>query len=547
MDSLRGLKAVALYRVSTDRQDEALQRNSVRNFCKTNSVALIDEYVEHDVSGYQTKFSDRIELIKVLLRAEQEKDYNILLIFNQDRLTRRSEDLPQIIRTLSDNKIRCFETYNGTEIKTETHADTLMNFVSGWMAEWESIKTSMRVKSALANLNTEGKFLGGVPFGYKTVDTNMVNKRGKKLKIINVDTEESKIVRLIFDLYVNKNMGTVMIANYLNRNNYLTRAKKKKLNHGLTTEENKDIFRPTTIIRILRNRTYIGEKVYNKYNMTRDKRLNNSKDEYKTQPYNDKLRIIEDNIFYQAQDLLERRKKRKGKEVNTSTISEQALCSGLVYCQCGTKLRTGYSISKYHRQRDNQDVKLKVYYYFCPNAKVNKEKHEKITKKKTYSVIHFDKIVDQIVLNKIKNFNADKFKKKQDNKRNKNAELHDQDLTKLKIESGKIKSLIEKYEIAIDECFIDGQEGKAEIYINNINRNKAKLDELEIKIKELTTIKNIAIKKQTDSDNIIKLFEGLEERYKNASLQEKKAILNILIEKIVLTENDVVIDSKLPF
>ena len=178
---------------------------------------------------------------------------------------------------------------------------------------------------------------GTVPYGYTTYFTGEINKKGKALRALEIDVDEAVMVKLIFHLYTKEGMGTTAICNYLNENYPYSSRKKKK-------------FTPIVIHKILQNKVYIGYKTYNKFTTTRDKRITLDKDQWKTQPYNENLRLIDDEMFEEAQKLLIARKKNKGENVKTTTISKYALCSGLVYCKCGTKMRVGYSESPYTKK-----------------------------------------------------------------------------------------------------------------------------------------------------------------------------------------------------
>ena len=75
------------------------------------------------------------------------------------------------------------------------------------------------MRGRLASVS-DGNYIGSIPpFGYskEKIDKNYVL----------VENDESNVVRLIFDLFVNQNMGTSKIANHLNsigikprKNNY---------------------------------------------------------------------------------------------------------------------------------------------------------------------------------------------------------------------------------------------------------------------------------------------------------------------------------------
>ncbi|GKX27811.1 serine recombinase [Vallitalea longa] len=537
--NIKGLRAIALYRVSTDRQDEAMQKKSCQDFCTENHVKLIEEYTEIDVSGFKVPLKERNELIDILIRAEN-RDFDLLLIYNNDRLTRRSDEAPHILQVLSNNDIRVFETLTNNEIRTDSHMDKLINFFNSWTAEFESIKTSMRVKSAFAEKNEKGRFLGGLPYGYRLIRTNDMNRKGQYISRLVVDSEEAKVVKIIFDLYMNKNMGTVRIANYLNSNNFYTRKKKYYLNHNMKLSQNEFLWRASTIIRILKNPVYIGLKSYNKTRSTRDKVIRNSQDNYKIQPYNKQLRLISDKDYYHVQDLIEKRKKNKNKLFTAATISDNALCSGLIYCRCGCKLKTGYSYNKYHRKKDNKDIKKKVYYYCCPNHIVNKEKHKEITQKTIYGISKYDSIINEVIANEIKDFSVADFNKMlstiECTNYNKQYELNSFILLR-----EKLQKLIYKYEMAIDECLLNNDQEKADIFVKNINRNKDKLAKLDIEIQKITDYVDSV------KENVKKLkdkckFEQLTGIYNSCSLNEKKAIISKLVSKITVCDDEIVID-----
>ena len=100
VESNNNLKAVILYRVSTDRQDESLQVNICQGFCKNHNMDIVEEYREIDVSGFKTPLARRYELLKILNRAETKKDFDVLVVYLHDRLGRREDETPQVVQNL---------------------------------------------------------------------------------------------------------------------------------------------------------------------------------------------------------------------------------------------------------------------------------------------------------------------------------------------------------------------------------------------------------------------------------------------------------------
>lgn len=57
-----------------------------------------------------------------------------------------------------------------------------MNYLRYWQASGESQKTSMRIKNSMEQMEIAGLYTGGpVKFGYRLVDSGLVNKKGQQL------------------------------------------------------------------------------------------------------------------------------------------------------------------------------------------------------------------------------------------------------------------------------------------------------------------------------------------------------------------------------
>lgn len=90
----------------------------------------------------------------------------------------------------------------------------------------------------------EGNYIGSVaPYGYNKIKINKNNT-------LEINEQQAEIVKLIFDLYTNKNMGVSKIANYLN-------------NLGIKPIKS-DVWVSSTIQTILKNPVYIGKIKWNK-------------------------------------------------------------------------------------------------------------------------------------------------------------------------------------------------------------------------------------------------------------------------------------------
>jgi hypothetical protein len=212
----------------------------------------------------------------------------------------------------------------------------------------------------------EGRFRGGVaPYGYRTVKRGRVNKRGHEVYDIEVDEQESAVVRLIFDLYLTKGYGSQRIATYL-------------AEHVMMNRKGEN-FTNATISNMLRNKAYIGV-------------LKSGKTVTDIFP---DLQIITPEIFEAAQKLMAQRSAAAQKErrvpLNTRGSS---LLSGNVFCgHCGARLTVTTNGKKYHRKDGEVTVTPRTR-YVC----YNKTRHKHLCDGQTgYTTTKLDKVVDEVI------------------------------------------------------------------------------------------------------------------------------------------------------
>lgn len=303
-----------LYRVSTknqvDHNDIPMQRNACREFVAEQSGWIIKkEFMKMGVSGFKVSAEDRDQLQELRMCAER-KEFDVLLVFMFDRLGRRDDETPFVLRWFTEHGIEVWSVKEGQQV-FDSCVDDLINYVRFWTAKTESIKTSMRVRTKLRQMVEEGKYTGGcMPFGYNLVPSGEINKHGRVLHMPSVDADEAKIVKLIFKKTTLEGMGTYKLAELINK-------------MGITTHTGSK-FHCNTVNRILRNPIYCG--YYYKAG-TLSPRISN-------------LQIIEDDVFNEAQRILDSRAyKKREKDVNSLYAKASALLVGNGYCEfCGSRL-----------------------------------------------------------------------------------------------------------------------------------------------------------------------------------------------------------------
>ena len=303
-------RVYALYRVSTlgqvEKDDIPMQKQCCRDFAEQNGWIIVKEFSEKGVSGYKKSAKDR-DAIQQLRQAAVDHEFDILLVFMFDRLGRKDDETPFVVKWFAEQGIEVWSVMEGQQ-RFDNHVDDLMNYIRYWQASGESLKTSIRTKTRLSQLTEEGHYTGGtVPFGYRAVDKGRRNKRNKPVFDLEINEEEAEIVRLIFRKYVYEGYGAYKLCHWLDEQN-------------ITHADGRG-FPNTTIQRIIQNIIYTGI-------------IKNGDAQSEMIP---ELQIIEPEIFQRAQQIrTERVRPHSSVPLNTRG---SALLAGFIYCgHCGNRL-----------------------------------------------------------------------------------------------------------------------------------------------------------------------------------------------------------------
>lgn len=335
-----------LYRVSTTKQvdhdeqnqaDIPVQRKACREFAAKMGWTIVHEEQENGVSGYKVSASDRDKLQLLKERAEQGK-FDILLVFMFDRLGRKSDETPFVVEWFVKHGIRVWSVNEG-EQRFESHTDRLTNYIRYWQADGESQKTSIRTKTALGQMVQEGRFRGGsAPYGYRLAPSGIFNKRKHEVYKLEIDEDEARVVRMMFNLCVGSGYGRCKIANLISSQGIQTRT-------GGNWHE-------ATVGHILHNITYMRV-------------LRSGESQSEVFP---ELQIIDPATFELAQKLMtERVNEFNEQRTLPRNTSGQSMLSGNVFCgHCGGRL-TLTTNGTVRKNADGVQVARRRIRYVCYN------------------------------------------------------------------------------------------------------------------------------------------------------------------------------------
>ena len=339
-------RVCCLYRVSTTKQvdhdelnqaDIPVQRKACREFAEKMGWVIVGEEQEAGVSGYKVSADDRDKLQLIKKKAEQGK-FDILLVFMFDRLGRKSDETPFVVEWFVKKGIRVWSVNEG-EQRFESHTDRLTNYIRYWQADGESQKTAIRTRAALGQMVQDGRFRGGsAPYVYRLAPSGIFNKRKHEVYKLEIDDDEARVVRMMFNLCVGSGYGRCKIANLISGQGIQTRT-------GGNWHE-------ATVGHILHNITYMGI-------------LRSGESQSEVFP---ELQIIDPETFELAQKLMaERVNEYNEQRTLPRNTSGQSILSGNVFCgHCGGRL-TLTTNGTVRKNADGTKVARRRIRYVCYN------------------------------------------------------------------------------------------------------------------------------------------------------------------------------------
>ena len=530
LSELFNLRAITLLRVSTKKQtsfgengikdDIPVQREIVNEFIEINQMKIIKEFVEAGVSASKIPLAKR-EALQEIFQMAIKKEFDVLVVFKYDRISRIQEEYPYILSFLNKHGVRIFTALDGTERKSPnaingTAEDGLMNSVEGYTAAKESRNIKERVTSSHRVVIRQGKYRGGaVPFGYTTANLGETNSKGQFVQTIIINEEEANIVRKIYDLSLNQLMGIRQIAKWLNENGY------KKYSRSMWSYQ--------TIRGILHNETYKG---YLHFTTKEDGRTFKS----------DKLEnliIIDEDTWDKTQKQLKKKIKKANTNVEIITNSKHSLLSGLVFCgYCGSRL----SVWSNHKYYDTKKGRKKyiVYRYRC-NLKSSGRQCNGNT---TYGIKKIDALAETGAIEIMKKLSGtdirDDFinaKKNELETIKKRTFNNEKELNKKEKQIIKLKDEIPN--ALIGDSVFSSKELK-EALITCEQEYKTLLQEKE-------DLETYAIKLQENYSGVINLKVNTNEwleKYPHADFNTKKILLNDVIKRVDVYKHNIKITAK---
>ena len=328
LDRNRHRKMVFYGRVSTEHEAQmAALENQIEWYDDQAKYhpnwEVLNKYIDEGITGTQAK--KRPAFLQMIEDAKKGK-FDLIVTREVCRFARNTVDTLVTTRELKNIGVEVY--FVEDNIWTMDGDGELRLTIMATLAQEESRKTSERVKAGQHISRQQGMVYGrGNILGY--------NRKAKSTYTIN--PEQAETVRMIFDMYLQGEMGASKIANEL------TRLGRKNAS-GLVK------WSPCVITRIVNNPTYMGYQAYGKSysnNYLEQKRILNNDFSTYMLVKSDYEPIITEEEWYRCQEIKQRRVTKtigvstdgKKKQPNHGKNETKDLWATKLKCQCGASFR----------------------------------------------------------------------------------------------------------------------------------------------------------------------------------------------------------------
>ena len=524
-------RVYCLYRVSTKQQvekdDIPMQKQRCHEFvADKDDWEIVKEFSEKGVSGFKVSAKDRDAIQEIQKDAAVGK-FDILLVFMFDRLGRKEDETPFVVEWFVKNGIEVWSAEEGQQ-RFDNHVDKLLNYIRYWQASGESIKTSIRTKTRLAQIVQEGRFRGGsAPYGYKLVKNGRTGKKNRELYDIAVEPTEAVTVQKIFELSDRYGYGGRKISSSL-------------VEEGIVNMRTGEPFHYSSIQNILRNIMYIGIL-----------RSGDTQSEIFSE-----LQIVEPEQFQRVEKAREQRSAEyeekcaaaaqtvelaDGEEIEVSRPDRmcprrnvgRTLLSGNVYCgHCGGRIFASTARKSHHAM--NGEVRERIPIYKCYNRTQHRDLCDGPS---TYRAEKVDQVVDSILSGIF--FRAKGVKESELLKRQitSTTTAYQKQLKAVKAEYVKSSKELSKWEgLMLDSiegtCVFTPEQVKKRMDVvqQSVNDLSAKIEDLQNKATETAELTEEI---KAEHQRLLSWAEV----YDGASLEEKKMVASYLIKAVTISQN----------
>lgn len=309
-------RTVLIYiRTSTDAQASNLlsmddQENQLVNRCKLENERVAGIYRD----GGETATNMRRPAFEDMIARATDgtRSVDAILVYSFSRAFRNQLEQELTVQTLRKHRVELISF--AEPLGKDDSGDMFRKFI-GIVNEMQSKETSRATTRTMKENARRGYSNGGIiPFGYRSVDAEIIGTKQKKR--LEIEPVEAETVRLIFRLALEGDgtsgpIGTKKIACWLNEHGYRTRGG--------------SLFGTGTVHEILTRAAYAGTRLFNEFDRDSERKASSEIIEYE-------VPVIIDRMHFDSVQahLVARQPRARG----TRLASAPSLLGGLVRCDC---------------------------------------------------------------------------------------------------------------------------------------------------------------------------------------------------------------------
>lgn len=523
-------RVAALYRVSTKKQlnpsenggDIPTQQKACHDFVASKpNWTIVKEYYEKGVSGFKITASNR-DVIQDARRDAEMRNFDILLVFKFDRLGRLDDETPFVLQWFVKKGIEMWSVVEGQQ-KIEDQMDKLINFLTFWQANTESVNTSIRVNEAHKQMVEAGVFRGGaIPYGYRTKPSGRFNKKGKELLELEIEADQADVVRMMYRLVVEEGYGQNRIAKLLNQK-------------GIKTGKG-NTWSSSVINAMIKNPTYKG---YFAYAKRTDKEVLSKEKQVG-------LAIVDEATWQRTQEIRAKRNPentvKNGQECVIRSTKSSLLLIGMARCgHCGNALTTTWNKKTYTRS-DGTVRSSRYAKYRCVGKALQKVECAGQT---AYSQVKLESIVLSQVYTYLDRLATVDLSARVADMQTRHAGNEEKELRKWTKQSDVEQDKLTKYKAEVIRVISGESKFSSEMLNELIHETKQRILALEDQIR---TVQNEMASKKVEETEIKMLQEYVpvwREVFEQASDAKKKMMLGTIIGSIRVYRDRIEINFKL--
>lgn len=513
---MKKIKVYMYTRVSTSMQIDGFsldaQKERIRKYADAFDYEIVGEYEDAGKSG--KSIEGRAEFKKMLEDIESNKDdISYVLVFKLSRFGRNAADVLSTVQFMQDYGVNLICVEDG--INSDKDAGKLMISVLSAVAEIERENILVQTMEGRKQKAREGKWNGGfAPYGYKLVNG-----------MLEIEEKEAQAVRIIFDKYVNTEMGSNGVAKYLEQQGISKVARQ----NGSNT-----MFSAHLVRQILDNPVYAGKIAFGR---RKNERVSGTRDKYHIVKQDNYMlcdgvheAIVDEKLWEKAQ-VKRKAQAKKYEHVNKGKDEKIHLLSGLLRCpMCGAGMYGNKSI----KNRSGKHYK-DYFYYGCKHRTM--VRGHKCTFNKQLQEEKLDGAVAEVIGKMVSNPKfADMMQKKINMKVDTTA--IDAEIANYQKQLGQFIGTKRSLEKQIDSLDVEDRhyDRKLSDLQDRLDKMYDNIDDTESRLEECKDRKKSIEAEKLTGDNVYKILIYFDRLYDKMEDADKRALLSALVEEIQVFE-----------